>query len=181
MVLAGWVVILMGVELLSFKFLAAIALLLLALFPHLLVSLSFWLSIAGVFYIFLLLQYGKTYSKWLISLLLIPVGIFLLMLPIVHMIFPVTSVYQLLSPLLSIGFIPFYPFVMLLHLLGFGSLLDDVLLWLFTLPKESVEHLLPWWVTGSYVGLSIYAIFDKRAFYALLSVAVMYGMYIFTM
>ena len=181
MVVAGWAVILMGVELLSFKFLAAIALLLLVLFPFLLVSLSFWLSIAGVFYIFLLLQYGKTYSKWLISLLLIPVGIFLLMLPIVHMIFPVTSVYQLLSPLLSIVFIPFYPFVMLLHLLGMGGVLDSTLLWLFALPKESVEHLLPWWVTGLYVGLSIYSIFDKRAFYILLATAMMYAMYIFIM
>ena len=181
MVLAGWVVILAGVELLSFKFLAAIALLLLALFTHLLVSLSFWLSIAGVFYIFLLLQYTKTYSKWLISLLVIPVGIFLLMLPIVHMIFPVTAVYQLLSPLLSIVFIPFYPFVMLLHLLGMGGFLDNALLWLFSLPKESVAHLLPWWMTGSYVGLSLYSIFDKRAFYGLLSVATLYGIYVFTM
>ena len=65
MVLAGWAVIVMGVELLSFKFLAAIGLVLVALFPSLLVSLSFWLSVAGVFYIFLLLQYTKTYSKWL--------------------------------------------------------------------------------------------------------------------
>ena len=181
MVLVGWAVIVLGVELLSFKFLAAIGLVLLALFPFLLVSLSFWLSMAGVFYIFLLLQYGKTYSKWLITLLLIPVGIFLLMLPIVHMIFPVTSVYQLLSPLLSIVFIPFYPFVMLLHLLGMGGVLDSALLWLFSLPKESVEHLLPWWVTGSYVGLSIYSIFDKRAFYILLATAMMYAMYIFIM
>ena len=155
MVLVGWAVIVLGVELLSFKFLVAIGLALLALFPYLLVSLSFWLSMAGVFYIFLLLQYGKSYSKWLISLLLIPVGIFLLMLPIVHMIFSVTSVYQLLSPLLSIVFIPFYPFVMLLHLLGMGGFLDNALLWLFSLPTESVEHLLPWWMTGLYVGLSL--------------------------
>lgn len=181
MVLIGWAVIVMGVELLSFKFLAAIGLLLLALFPSLLVSLSFWLSVAGVFYIFLLLQYAKSYSKWLITLLVIPVGIFLLMLPVVHMIFPVTSLYQLLSPLLSILFIPFYPFVMLLHLFGMGGLLDNALLWLFSLPKDSVEHLLPWWGTGLYVGLSLYSIFDKRAFYTLLSVAVIYGMYIFLM
>ena len=179
MVLVGWAVIVLGVELLSFKFLASIGLALLALFPFLLVSLSFWLSMAGVFYIFLLLQYGKTYSKWLITLLLIPVGIFLLMLPIVHMIFPVTSVYQLLSPLLSIVFIPFYPFVMLLHLLGIGGVLDSALLWLFSLPKEGVAHLLPWWVTGLYVGLSIYSIFYKKAFYVLLGVSVMYSIYIF--
>ena len=179
MVLAGWAVILMGVELLSFKFLTAIALVLLALFPHLLVSLSFWLSVAGVFYIFLLLQYGKTYSKWIISLLLIPMGIFLLMLPIVHMIFPMTSDYQLLSPLLSILFILFYPLVMLLHLFGLGNVLDTALLWLFSLPKESSGHLLPVWMGMLYILLSLYAIRDKKAFYLLATVSVCYAVYIF--
>lgn len=180
MVLAGWAVILMGVELLSFKFLAAIGLVLLALFPSLLVSLSFGLSVAGVFYIFLILQYGKKYSKWFISLLLIPVGIFLLMLPVVHMIFPVTSHYQLLSPLLSILFIPFYPLVMLLHLFGEGDLLDAALQWLFALPQESTEHLLPVWMGIVYIFLSLYAIKDRRAFYLLCGVAVVYALYLFS-
>ena len=104
------------------------------------------------------------------------------MLPVVHMIFPVTSVYQLLSPLLSIVFIPFYPFVMLLHLLGMGGLLDNVLLWLFSLPKESVDA--SFTLVGDGIVYRDYrsiAIFEKRAFYGLLGVAVMYAMYIFMM
>ena len=180
MVLAGWFVLIMGVELISFTFLAAIVLLLLALFPSLLVSLSFWLSVSGVFYIFLILQYGKTYSKWLISLFFIPVGIFLLMLPIVHMIFPMTSHYQLLSPLLSILFIPFYPLVMLLHLFGLGDVLDGALMWLFALPQESTDHLLPVWIGLLYILLSFYAIRDKKAFYLLGGVAALYAVYIFS-
>jgi len=118
MVFVGWAVLLLGMELLSFTFLASVFLLLGALFPSLLVSLSFWLSVAGVFYIFLLLQYTKHLNKWLISLVILPFGIFVLMLPIVHIWFEVTSAYQLLSPLLSIVFIPFYPLVMVLHSLG---------------------------------------------------------------
>jgi len=107
MVLVGWIMLLLGIELLSFTFLTTILLSLVVLFPTLSVSLSFWLSVAGVFYIFLLLQYTKEYNKWMITVLFIPIGIFILMLPVVHHIFGVTSVYQLLSPLLSLLFIPF--------------------------------------------------------------------------
>jgi len=170
---------LLGMELLSFTFLTTIIFALMALFPSLLVSLSFWLSVSGVFYIFLLLQYTKTSNKWMITLIFIPVGIFLLMLPIVHSIFGVTSPYQLLSLLLSLLFIPFYPLVMVLHLLGIGGSLDSVLLTLFSLPKESVENLLPVWVTGIYVLLSIAAIWSRKLFYVLLSIAFGYAGYLF--
>ena len=179
MVLVGWMMLLFGVELLSFTFLSAIVFMLVALFPSLLVSLSFGLSVAGVFYIFLLLQYTKKFKAWIISLLFIPVGIFMFMLPVVHGIFPVTSGYQLLSPLLSLLFIPFYPLVMILHLLGVGNLLDSGLLWLFELPKTSVDYFLPLWTCGLYMVLSLAAIWSKRAFYLLLGVAVSYGVYLF--
>ena len=179
MVLVGWGVLLLGLELLSFGFLTSILFVLVALFPSLLVSLSFWLSVAGVFYIFLLLQYTQTQSKWLISFIVIPFGIFILMLPVVHAIFGTTSIYQLLSPLLSILFVPFYPLVMLLHLLDIGGLFDSVLLWLFSLPKENVEHFLPLWAMFGYVVLSIGAIWRRNLFYVVLGLAVVYGFYIF--
>ena len=179
MLLVGWVVILLGIELLSFTFLTTVVLTLIVLFPPLLVSLSFWLSVSGVFYIFLLLQYTKTYNKWMITLLFIPVGIFLLMLPIVHHIFGMTSPYQLLSPLLSLLFIPFYPLVMVLHLLGFGGVLDGILLGLFSLPNESTDNLLPLWGMLVYVGLSIGAIWNKKLFYGVIGVAVGYMGYLF--
>jgi len=179
MVFVGWVVLLLGIELLSFTFLTSILLALVVLFPPLLVSLSFWLSVAGVFYIFLLLQYTKEYNKWLITVLFIPIGIFILMLPVVHHIFGVTSPYQLLSPLLSLLFIPFYPLVMVLHLVGFGGVLDGGLLWLFSLPKESVDNLLPLWAMLAYIGLSLGAIWSRKLFYGVLGVAFGYGGYLF--
>ncbi len=179
MVLVGWMVLLLGMELLSFTFLTTIGLLLIALFPTLLTSLSFWLSITGVGYIFLLLQYTKEFNKWIITLLFIPFGIFVLMLPVVHAIFGVTSGYQLLSPLLSLLFIPFYPLVMGLHVIGFGGVLDSALLWLFELPKESVENLLPLWISGLYIILSVAAIWSIKLFYILLSLALSYGIYLF--
>lgn len=179
MVLVGWIVLLLGMELLSFTFLATILLMLVALFPSLLVSLSFQLSVAGVFYIFLLLQYSKGMKTRIIALLVIPFGIFMLMLPIVHTVFAVTSGYQLLSPLLSLLFVPFYPLVMLLHLLGFGGLFDPVLLRLFSLPKESAESLLPGWFMYGYLALSLGAVWNRKLFYFVLGLAFLYMVYLF--
>ena len=101
------------------------------------------------------------------------------MLPIVHGIFGMTTPYQLLSPLLSLLFIPFYPLVILLHLLGMGSLLDAGLVWLFSLPSDGVEKLLPVWATLVYMGLSLWAIWSRGAFGLLLAVAIGYGGYLF--
>ena len=143
------------------------------------VSLSFGLSVAGVFYIFLLLQYSKGVMTWVISLVFIPIGIFVLMLPIVHSVFGVTSHYQLLSPLLSLLFVPFYPLVMLLHLLGFGSVFDTVLLGLFNLPQESTEVLFPVWAMIGYVGLSFGAIWSKTLFWLVLGLSSLYMIYLF--
>ncbi|AKF24230.1 transporter [Sulfurovum lithotrophicum] len=179
MILAGWAVLLMAIELLSFSFLAMVAALLPVLFPSLSVSLGFWLSVAGVFYIFLLLQYFREYNKWLITLLFIPVGIFLLMLPVVHMIFGTTSILQLFSPLLSILFIPFYPLVIFLHLLGMGNLLDNALLWMFDLPSSGTEHFLPLWAGAVYVLLSLAAIRYRPMFYAALGSAFTYAGFLF--
>jgi competence protein ComEC len=101
------------------------------------------------------------------------------MLPVVHTFFGVTSLYQLFSPLLSLLFIPFYPFVMILHLLGLGSLLDTGLLALFTLPKSSSESLIPIWAILGYIGLSVGAIWSKKVFHTMIGFALSYAMYIF--
>jgi len=152
---------------------------LITLLPSLLVSLSFWFSVAGVFYIFLLLQYSKGVKTWIISLIFIPLSIFVLMLPIVHPVFGVTSVHQLLSPLLSLLFVPFYLLRILLHLLGWGGVFDGALLWLFGLPFKSAEHLLPLWVMIGYVGFSLWAIWSRKVFYGLCSAATLYMVYLF--
>ena len=179
MLLVGWSMLLLGIELLSFAFLATIFMVLLVLLPSLLVSLGFWLSVAGVFYIFLLLHHTKGLDNRLITLLVIPIGIFLFMLPVVHMIFDVTTGYQLLSPLLSLLFIPFYPLVMLLHLSGFGDLLDTVLLWLFMLPEDSISHLLPPGIGAVYILLSLTAVVCRKCFYLLSGSSLAYAGYLF--
>jgi competence protein ComEC len=114
-----------------------------------------------------------------ITLLVIPIGIFLLMLPVVHAIFSTTSPCQLLSPLLSVLFIPFYPAVMLLHLFNTGAIFDPLLQWLFSLPKTGQEYLLPPWAAAGYIILSLAAIRYRKAFYMLMAAAFAYAVYLF--
>ncbi|MFT7824162.1 MAG: ComEC/Rec2 family competence protein [Sulfurimonas sp.] len=179
MVLAGWGVLLLGMELVSFAFLFTVVFLLLALFPSLAVSLSFWFSVAGVFAIFLLLKYTKHIGQKTVTLAVIPTGIFILMLPVVHSIFPVTTPYQLLSPLLSLLFIPFYPLAMAVHLAGHGGVFDTVLLWLFALPDEAEMQLLPARILFGYILLALLSMRYKGAFVLLSLSSLVYAISIF--
>jgi len=179
MMLCGWILILLGLSMLSFSFLWAIVFMLLALFPSLLVSLSFWLSVAGVFYIYLLLHYVPKNHQWLTTLFFIPIGIFVLMLPIIHAIFPITSSYQLFSPLLSLLFVPFYPIVILLHILGLGALLDTFLVMLFNPQVIVYEMLLDIEYFLAYLTLSLLSMWHKYIFYFLCVLAFGFGGYLY--
>jgi len=175
----GWVVLLLGMELISFTFLFAVLAILITLYPPLLVSVAFWLSIAGVFYIYLLLFYTNELNVWVKNLIIIPFGIFILMLPIIHTIFGVTSSYQLLSPLLSLLFIPFYPIVILFHILGLGSIFDTPLLYLFELPIDTTEEFLELDYFVAYIVLSLGSIMSRWIFYLLFVSSLVYAISIF--
>ena len=184
MLLIAWMMVLMGVELISFEFLGFVAMFLLALFPELVTSLGFWFSVTGVYYIYLVLYWSRESgtwlnSKWMISLVSIPVGIYLLMLPVVHSVFGMTSEWQLLSPILSLLFVIFYPLVIGLHMIGIGDLLDSGLLRLFALPSEYREHLLPLWALAGYGLLSAGAMWSRILFWMTLGSAALYLGYLF--
>ena len=184
MLAIAWLMLLLGIELLSFEFLAFVVLLLLALFPGLIVSLGFWFSVIGVFYIYLLIyrsqQAGGFWAgKWTISLFSIPVGMFILMLPVVHGFFGATTGWQLLTPLLSLLFVPFYPLAIGLHLIGLGGLFDSALAGLFSLPSEFREHLLPAWAVGVYLLFSLGAVWSRILFALTLGSAFLYFSYLF--
>ncbi len=177
MLLIGWIVLILGLELISFKLLAFSTLLILAIFPKLIVSFSFLLSVIGVFYIFLVLKYFKDYHPLLISLIVIPIGIFVLIFPIAHYLFPISSKYQLLSPILSVIFIPFYPISALLHLLGYGNIFDNYLIYIFNLPKDYIEVTIPTPLIVLYAILSVLSIFNKRVFFITFALALIVTIY----
>ena len=166
-----WLMLVLGVELLSFQFLFFAVLLILLLKPSLIASLGFWLSVAGVFYIFLIIRWLRNYSAWFITLVAIPVGVFLLMFPIGHIVFQNTTPWQLMSPPLSLAFILFYPIALFSHLIGIGSLFDPLLLALFDLPKSAVAIEMPTPLILLYITLSIASIWSKKIFYATLLLA----------
>jgi len=165
MLLITWILLILGLELVSFEFLIFATLLILAFMPMLIVDIGFWLSVCGVFYIFLILKWLKDYPKWLLTLFIIPVGVFILMFPVAHYIFGTTNIWQLSSPLLSVLFIIFYPVVALLHLFNLGGLFDKEIFWLLTLPKKSVDISMPPGLIGAYIASSLVAIYSKKAFY----------------
>jgi competence protein ComEC len=178
MIFIGWICLLLGVELLTLSFLSSITLLLLLFFPHLLFSLGFWFSIIGVFYIFLLLHYFSHFPKIMMTLI-ISFGLFIFMLPVVHMVFPLTTPLQLLSPFLSLLFSGFYPLSIFLHLLGIGNLFDGVLIQLFTMESSLNSIRLPSFLTGFYLLLSLGAFYFQRLFYLLLFLSLTFSMYLF--
>ncbi len=166
MVVVGWAALLFGVELLSFSFLAVCVVMLLALFPAMLLSIGFWLSVSGVFFIYLFLKWTEGWPKWSLFLLL-NLWVYFAMLPVVHLLFETFSLYQLLSIPLTLAFTLFYPLSIFLHLIGYGALADG---WLVALlqwpaPDHSVAFLTPLWLFGIYLTLSLLSVVSRVALY----------------
>ncbi|GMB95756.1 Competence locus E ComE 3 [Helicobacter sp. NHP22-001] len=168
MALLGFVLVYGGLELVSFWLLGLSALLCLALFPNLVRSAGFWLSVGGVFYIFLFIKHMPKMPAWLYALLF-NAGIFILMLPLVHFFFAPFGATQLGIILLSFVFVVFFPSVLILHALHLGGLLDPYLLSLVRLPLHLKSFFTPAWFLCAYVGLSLLAM---RFFWAWVGVGV---------
>lgn len=146
-----------GVKVFSFETLAITILGVLAFSPPLFFSLSFWFSVAGVFYLFLFLHHFSHLNKWLLFICL-DIWVFMLMLPIVHSVFPVFTLLQLTSPISSIVFIFFYPISVFLHLIGLGGILDSYLLNFLHVEVQTYSLSLSLWLLVPYIGLSLLAI-----------------------
>ena len=155
-----------GIKIVSFTSLLLVVSFLIALWPKLLFALGFWFSVAGVFHIFLFLHHMKELKPWQ-SFILLHFWVYVAMLPLVHYFFGSFSLYQLTSPLLTMGFILFYPLSLLLHLLGVGQLLDFVLFWLLNLDIFVVKVFTPLECFFFYLVLSFLATFHRFFFYFL--------------
>ena len=109
----------------SFELLFFSALMCIALFPSFIISIGFFLSVSGVFLIFLFFKYFK--ATWLNGVIVLPIYLFFSMFLISHYFFGNFSIYQFLSPFISIVFTIFYPLEILLHLVGYGDIMDKVI------------------------------------------------------
>jgi len=152
-----------GMKILSFASVFWVVMFLISMWPKLLFSLGFWLSVAGVFYIFVFLHYMKSIKPWQ-SFILLHGWVYLAMLPIVHVFFGTFSLHQLYSPLLTMLFILFYPLELFLHLIGQGASLDFLLTALLSVQTKAVDIMLPLWSLFLYIFLSLLAVLHKFFF-----------------
>lgn len=156
-----------NIKLFSFINLFFVFLIIIALFPKYIFSLSLWFSLFGVFYIFLFIQYFKDIKSRIFQVLFFNFWIYFAMNPIVHFFFHTTSYEQLYSPILTLLFTIFYPFELVAHLLNYGYVLDEYLN-IFLSHKfviyETSTSLLFFIV---YLIISFLSIFNKKAFYIL--------------
>ncbi len=157
MSLIGFFLFSHNIKIISFGTLFFTVCIILILFPHLLFSVAFWLSVSGVFYIFLFLHHFLKLNKIAIFILL-HIWVYFLMLPVVHFAFATFSWYQLFSPFISMLFLLFYPLSMFLHLVGLGELMDSYIVSFLSLHVEVTSLITPMWFFVSYIVLSLLAI-----------------------
>ncbi len=84
------------------------------------------------------------------------------MIPIVHFIFYKFTFLQLLSPLLSLIFIFFYPLELFLHLIGQGDLFDFWLIKLFDIESKIYKIDTSLWFLLTFVTISLFFALKKR-------------------
>lgn len=165
-----------GLKLLSFKLLFACILLILSLFPRVFFSIGFWLSVSGIFYIYLFLKYIHIKNK-LAYILLLNIIIFLNMFLISHYTFYSFSLWAVLSPLITLAFVIFYPLVLVLHIIGFGGIFDSFIFFVANYDFAIVETKTPFWLLVIFICISFMAIFNKFAYYFIVFLSFLYFLY----
>lgn len=157
MMLIGFILYDRGLRLLSFQTLGIAVVLLIAFWPRLLFSAGFWLSVAGVFYIFLFLQRFADRGG-LFTFVGIHLWVYAMMLPIGLALFGTFSALHPLSVFWTMAFILFYPLALLLHTVGAGGVLDTLVDWILELPATPVHIEFGVWFLGAWIGLSLLAL-----------------------
>ncbi|WP_457743653.1 ComEC/Rec2 family competence protein [Sulfurimonas sp.] len=167
MFVIGFILYERGVKIISMQTLSITVILLLALMPRLSFSIGFWLSVSGVFYIFLFFIYFSHWSK-IKQFLLLPFWVYLMMLPYSLTLFGNFTLYHPLSILWTTLFSLFYPLSIFFHLINHGDLLDSSLKALLHINLNAVKELLAFRYLVYEVILSLFAIWSRKALVLLL-------------
>lgn len=179
MLIIGFILYDRGYKIISMLTLVLTIFLLLSFFPRLVFSLGFWLSVSGVFYIFLFLIHFKKLSKiW--QFILLPFWVYLLMLPFSLVIFGNFSIYHPLSIIWTTLFSLFYPLSIVTHLIGHGDIFDNLLENFILLAKENTTILLTYKWLILHIILSLISVYKKDFIWILLLLNIsifIYGIY----
>ncbi|QOY54973.1 ComEC/Rec2 family competence protein [Candidatus Sulfurimonas marisnigri] len=160
MLIIGFILYDRGIKIVSMQTLLLTVLLLLSFFPKLFFALGFWLSVSGVFYIFLFLIHFKDLNKiW--QFIIIPFWVYILMLPFSLTIFGNFSIYHPLSIVWTTLFTLFYPLSILLHVVGYADAFDGLLESLIFLGQEGLHVELSYKLLALHVVISLLSIYKK--------------------
>jgi len=165
-----------GYEIISFETLFIAICLIIAFKPSIIFSIGFWLSVLGVFYIFLFLLYFKDIKIYK-QFIFIPIFVYLTMLPTSLFIFENFSIYNPISIFITMGFSIFYPLSLALHLLGFGNILDDFILYILSFDINTIKIKIPLLIEIAFLIFSILAARIKLFFYLLCGFSVIIFLY----
>ena len=152
-----------NIKIISYQTLAITLLSIISFLPTLIFSLSLWLSIFGVFYIFLFLQYFSKLNK-VILFIVFNFWIFLALNPIIHYFFDVASFYQIYSAIFTIGFSLFYPVELFLHSIGYGDLFDPLIQTWLNISTTNFKSYTSIYFFIFYILISLFSTNSKRAF-----------------
>ena len=166
MLIVGYFLYDRGLKVVSMQTLFLTVVLLIAFMPKLLFSIGFWLSVSGVFYIFLFLIHLGEMKKLSIFLLL-PLFVYLAMLPFSLYIFGIFSLWHPVSIIWTTLFTLFYPLSIVMHFVGFGGVFDGSLLKLLSLGENPHTLHVSSLAFYLHVGLSLLAVRYRLFFYAL--------------
>ncbi|WP_193113908.1 ComEC/Rec2 family competence protein [Sulfurimonas marina] len=166
MLLIGFFLYDRGIKIISMQTLLLTILLILALFPHLFFNIGLWLSVAGVFYIFLFFIYFQKLGK-VYQFFLLPIFVYLLILPYSLTLFGNFSYLHPLSIIHTTLFTLFYPFSLVLHIVGLGSLFDPLLVMLLKSADFGTVVVLDQKILWLFIGVSLGSIYNRVLFYIL--------------
>lgn len=165
MIMVGYWLYDRGIKIISFQTLLIAVGILIAFFPRLFFSLSFWFSSFGVLSIFVFIRYYEHWKGWQIFLAL-NVWCYLVLLPISLAIFGAFSWVHAGSILINLLFNLYYPTVLALHLTPWGDWFDPYLMYMFE-SAEVKSVVIPMWVGIFSIVLALGAMWRKEAFLAL--------------
>ncbi|GHV04592.1 competence protein [Campylobacterota bacterium] len=171
MLVFGMFLVFRHIALISFQTLAIVSIVLISFDPSLLFSIGFILSVSGVYFIFLYLHHFKNRPK-IETAIGLSVYVFTAMLPIVHYYFAPSAYSQLISPILTLIYAPFFIIELALHLAIFGDLLDPFLIAAIEWQTKEWNFTVPIWIALPYVALSIAAIFHRYIHYLFMLVLI---------
>ena len=166
MIMVGYWLYDRGVKIISVQTLLITVGLLLAFFPRLFFSLSFWFSTFGVLSIFVFVRYYGEWKPWQIFLAL-NFWCYGAMLPISLAIFGTFGWWHIGSIPLSLLFNIYYPTVLALHFFTpWGDLFDPYLLKMFEM-GDIHRVFIPMWIGIGSIVLAIMAMRWQWAFWSL--------------